>query len=979
MDVIRRLGVCAAVLLAGAATAGAQMAPGSTVLVSRPPGFGPFSVYNGLGNGSVVEAGRDVDASGTHAVFRSDANGLDPSVGADRIRNCFLRDVTGETTVVIDRRVGRAEAADRPCRTPSISGDGSVVVFESDANLLVPGDLDGLSDVFIWDRGTVTALGVPTVWTGIPGFHPDVTVTGSGATRTVHVAFTTAAALVPEDTDDAQDVYVRSFGAEPGTVLVSRAGGPGTAAVGGTWGTISGDATRVAFVTRAALDAADTGSDEDVYVRDLVSGAVIYASRPTGSGGEQQNQFSGARAELSRDGGTVAFTTNATNLGGTGAFSIKGFLPINRVYVRRLAAAQTFPMAVANGSSTTLSPGDTADFAISDDGSRVAFVAAVGGPTPGWATGTNVYTRDVGSTVTTPVESLEDDPMSIPPTTERAAGLSGDGTRMLFARTDPSLGFAGGAAFMQVWLRDLAGGGLVRVSRPDGPAAAPFAVLHGGPSDATTSGATRTVSAGGRFVVFTSSNDLLTGGPWEAAEVYLRDTGTGETRLISTDDGSITEAHPSISADGGTVVYRTTVSLPALGTPAIAVWTRASGEVRIITAPSGSGDHPDLTPDGRFVVFAAPGDAASAVPGQLWLAETATGTVTPLLDPASVPAGVHVTADQPAISGDGTRVAFTTAARLGATDADGFPDVYVLDRPSGRILRASQPADIRAGASSWYSWLPRLDRDGSVVAYVNGQAGDDFGMFENGVVRRVDDGALLPLGSTGPTFAHSSSVLLSDDGTRAAATVAPEGLPAALDSAAALTVVRDLRGGAVTVASRGDGADGVLAAMPLGPEGSPGGDADLDYVAFSTDVDVPGTGLRTDGARDVFLRRVFGPPATPGKPRRTLGRLLMTRRVRAGARPVVRFALGAAGPVRVTVQRAVAGRVSRGRCRAGARVGRPCTAWATVQTRRVAGRKGANTVRLAPRRLAGRYRVRVAVTGGPTRVIPFRVVRTPAR
>src|SRR5262249_1290315 len=37
---------------------------------------------------------------------------------------------------------------------PSISADGQRIVFESDAPNLVPGDTNGTTDVFLYDRGT---------------------------------------------------------------------------------------------------------------------------------------------------------------------------------------------------------------------------------------------------------------------------------------------------------------------------------------------------------------------------------------------------------------------------------------------------------------------------------------------------------------------------------------------------------------------------------------------------------------------------------------------------------------------------------------------------------------------------------------------------------------------------------------------------------------------------------------------------------
>lgn len=85
-------------------------------------------------------------------VFSSDANNL---VDGDTngMYDVFLHDVaTGETTLVSAAPGGAA--ADQWSSFPSISGDGTTVVFTSAAENLVAGDGNGKTDVFAYDVAT---------------------------------------------------------------------------------------------------------------------------------------------------------------------------------------------------------------------------------------------------------------------------------------------------------------------------------------------------------------------------------------------------------------------------------------------------------------------------------------------------------------------------------------------------------------------------------------------------------------------------------------------------------------------------------------------------------------------------------------------------------------------------------------------------------------------------------------------------------
>lgn len=122
-----------------------------------------------------------------------------------------------------------------------------------------------------------------------------------------YVVFSTAAALVPEDTNDLDDVYLRDT-QEGVTTLVSHDG----ATIGNDYSvepTISNDGRYVAFTTWATnLFADKNGSTLDVVVKDLETGDLQLVSASTDGQQYKKNSFFPV---ISGDGRRVLFQTFA--------------------------------------------------------------------------------------------------------------------------------------------------------------------------------------------------------------------------------------------------------------------------------------------------------------------------------------------------------------------------------------------------------------------------------------------------------------------------------------------------------------------------------------------------------------------------------------------------------------------------------------------------------------------------------------------
>lgn len=251
---------------------------------------------------------------------------------------------------------------------PSASPDMRFIAFESLATNLVPGDTNGVGDVFLRDTGT----------TGIPASTIRVSVNSQGVAANGHnsdpsisadgrfVAFTSYASnLQASDQNGTGDVYVRDT--LLGTTTLASAdsnGSPGDSYSG--WPAISADGRYIAFVSAATnLVAGDTNGMNDVFVRDRVTGITELVSRTSASQLVWAN-YSSRAPQISADGRYVAFASDATNLSANDLNGVK-----TDIFVRDRVAGTT--TLVSANSSGIQADGSSGACAISADGKRIAF------------------------------------------------------------------------------------------------------------------------------------------------------------------------------------------------------------------------------------------------------------------------------------------------------------------------------------------------------------------------------------------------------------------------------------------------------------------------------------------------------------------------------------------------------------------------------------------------------------------------------
>jgi Tol biopolymer transport system component len=220
-----------------------------------------------------------ISADGRCVAFVSDASNLVPG-DTNALRDAFVRDRHAGLTERVNLSSDE-EQADGPCDTDgfthgdvSISADGLFVAFVSQASNLVPGDTNGVSDVFVRDRDEEKTYRVSEGYRGQPADGPssDVSISADGK----FVAFaSTASDLVRQRVPECSSIYLydRSRGTTA-LISVTPSGEPSSADAMHLC--VSADGHFVCFVSEATdLVAGDTNDTWDVFLHDRVHTAAF--------------------------------------------------------------------------------------------------------------------------------------------------------------------------------------------------------------------------------------------------------------------------------------------------------------------------------------------------------------------------------------------------------------------------------------------------------------------------------------------------------------------------------------------------------------------------------------------------------------------------------------------------------------------------------------------------------------------------------
>jgi hypothetical protein len=251
-----------------------------------------------------------ISGAGNYTVFISASSADLP--GNAPGPHIYRKDMNTQTVVLIDQSTGGAVADGAP-DSADVS-DGGLVVFASAAANLDPADSNEARDVFVRSyspAATTTRISTPSAIQAGNGDSFEPTISDDGS----KIAFVSLASnLVSPDGNASSDVFTAdATGAN--LKLVSTIDGGTMSANGHSYrARLSGNGQHVAFVSEASnLVAADTNGFSDVFVYDATKDDVVRVS-VSGSGLEGNGNSSGFSISISDDGRFVAFASDASNL-----------------------------------------------------------------------------------------------------------------------------------------------------------------------------------------------------------------------------------------------------------------------------------------------------------------------------------------------------------------------------------------------------------------------------------------------------------------------------------------------------------------------------------------------------------------------------------------------------------------------------------------------------------------------------------------
>lgn len=298
---------------------------------------------------------------------------------------------------------------------------------------------------------------------------------------------------------------------------------------------------------------------------------------------------------------------------------------------------------------------------------------------------------------------------------------------------------------------------------------------------------TASLSADGRFVAFASSaSNLVAGDANGFSDVFLYDRDTDVLILVSAGPGGVAangnSSDVAISADGRYLAYASAarnLTATLAGPESVYVYDRMLGQNEIASVSSdGTPDNiqsrrPAISADGRYVAFRSISNNLvvndTNNTSDIFVRDRQAGT-TERVSVSSAGVQANDSSQNPSLSADGRYVTFDSFASNLVPGDTGARDIFVHDRQSGSLIRASvTPAGANGNGASL---LPQLSADGRYLAFnsdaTNLVAGDTNGRtdtfrrdLQTGTTSRVSvsslgtqigDDSLLPLISDGGRY-----------------------------------------------------------------------------------------------------------------------------------------------------------------------------------------------------------------------------------
>ena len=567
---------------------------------------------------------------------------------------------------------------------PRVSGDGRRVAYVSP---VIRDTTNYVNQVYLWDAesGATTLVSANGINGDAANASSDRPVLSQDGRTVVFVSAATD--LTSDPAGGAPEVYVRDL--EAGVTRLVSSNRFGAVSGAGDFGVLdlSPDGSRLLFETADAQMAEDDfNRAQDVFLRDLRAGeSELISVRDPALASRAANGFSAiTRKGLSADGRYAAFTSQADNLtaGDTSGLA--------NVYRRDLEAGSTRLVSASPRGTNSVAGGATAP-AINANGRFLAFASnagdlAPGDPRPNY----DVFFRDMAGAV---CELVSATAAHTSPTNgwSDAPSIRADGGAVVFASQATELVNLGVYTTFFGWCsRDLS------THTTTVPGAGIF------PNPLRSSG----------FAGFTSVPDVAV---FEAAGGAIL-AGDLSARPPTILDSSAQDA--ALSANGRWLVY----ARPRQAIPKeLVVWDLAN-HTNLVAAITGGIHRPSVSDDGRRIAFEAAGAFPANTVTQVFLYDARQDTRTLVSASRGNAGGGNANASFPQITADGRYVVFQSPAdNLVANDRNGAMDVFARDLSAGTTLCLSLNSE-GTGPGDGYSGNPVLSGNGRTVVFTSDAA-----------------------------------------------------------------------------------------------------------------------------------------------------------------------------------------------------------------------------------------------------------------
>ncbi len=542
-----------------------------------------------------------ITPDGRFVVFISWATNLVPG-DTNGLPDVFIRDRQTGVTERVSVNSAEQQSNDAALGDAVISADGRFVGFSSLATNLVANDTNGAADVFVRDRqqGTTTRVNLGAGGAQASASSDSGVESISDDGRFVSFV-STASNLVPGDTNGAGDYFVRDRQAGVTQRLDVSANGA-QADSGSDGGGMSADGSLAIFITGADnLVPRDRNESADAFVRDLATSTTVLVSRSVVPSNAADGGTDSAAPAVSGNGRLVAFSSQAGNIV-AGDDNHQG-----DVFVRDLVTNTT--EIIGGGPPPANSPSTRVEShlgGMSADGRFVVFQSWAADLVPNDTNGNNwdifVHDRQTGQN-----EIVSRDPSGAQ-VTESLDGqdfyfdntISADG-RYVAWDTTASVVPEDSNTSSDIYLRDRQAGTTEWISRR----------IKGNIGNRFSRSNSPSLSSDGRYVAFYSeASNMVLNDTNRVADIFVRDrmTGVAERVSVATDGTQSTVASfgPSISADGRYVAFYSNGNdlVPSNDAPyQIFVRDRQTGVTELVVSSDRSGSNPRFSADGRFIAY----------------------------------------------------------------------------------------------------------------------------------------------------------------------------------------------------------------------------------------------------------------------------------------------------------------------------------------------------------------------------------------